>query len=52
MSNKYFYLDINGIGVEGINWLHTNEWKMLQWIWASGLPKISYMPLIANTWNS
>jgi hypothetical protein len=52
ISNKYFYLGNNGIGLEGINWLQLNEWKMLKWISAHPLPNISIMPLIAYTWNS
>jgi hypothetical protein len=52
INNKYFYLGNNKIGVEGMDWLQINEWKMLTYIWANPLPYISIMPSIAYTWNS
>jgi hypothetical protein len=52
IGNKYFYLDYNEIGVEGMDWANLNEWRMLKLIWADPLPNISIMPLIAYTWDS
>jgi hypothetical protein len=52
ISSKYFYLGNNGIGVEGMDWLHLNEWNMLKDVWAYPLPNISIMPFVAYTWNS
>ncbi len=52
MTNKYFYLGDNQIGLEGMDWLKLNEWKKLKDVWADPLPQISIMPLIAYTWNS
>ncbi len=52
ISNKYFYLGTNKIGLEGMDWVHLNKWKMLKRIWAYPLQNISIMPLIACCWNS
>ncbi len=52
IGNKYFYLDNNEIGMEGMDWLHLNEWKIMKYIYADPLPNISIMPFIAHTWNS
>jgi hypothetical protein len=52
IGNKYFYLGHNKIGIEGMDWLHLNEWKMLKSIRAYPIQKFSTMPLIAYTWNS
>jgi hypothetical protein len=38
--------------VEGMDWAHLNEWRILKDIWADPIPNISIMPLIAYTWNS
>ncbi len=52
ISNKYIYLGKNEIGVEGMDLVHLNEWKILKDIYAFPLPDISMMPFILYTWNS
>ncbi len=32
IGNKYFYLANNQVGVEGMNWLCLNKWKILIYI--------------------